>query len=134
MNNFEKYKVTEMEYPVPSLIKEQIQKEIDKLSKKLPYSVYAEEVRRLNDSYKERLTGAIAEYNVYVGQKHDQFRKDMEEFHNLSIFSEGAVQAIHAKAWENGHSGGFSQVCNSYYDIVEFVKKILTSYDIDMNC
>jgi len=47
------------------------------------------------------------------------FREDVEAaFPQFEKFGEELKSAIHQKAWEDGHSAGYYDVVNQYYDLV----------------
>ena len=125
MFNLNKYKVTEMEYPTKQDIVDEVNKLIQQVSQDLPHREYATIIKELNDSIPQRLKEARQKYAELEGQKRELFRNDMEEEFELSRFPLTIISLIHAKAYENGHSSGYSEIRNCYYDIIEFVEQIV---------
>ena len=51
-----------------------------------------------------------------------QFEKDMEDKHMRSTWPKELKGKLHSMAWEHGHSHGYGEVDNSYYDLVEIAE------------
>ncbi len=49
----------------------------------------------------------------------------MEIEHVMLSYPDHVKQAIHSLAWDRGHSAGLSEVHNCYYEITDFVDKIM---------
>ena len=53
------------------------------------------------------------------------FQKDVEEVFDFSHFHPEVKSEIHYQAYERGHSGGYGEILNHYFDLVNLVKKVL---------
>lgn len=127
MNTFNsnKYKVTEMEFPVKQYIVDEVSELIQQVSQDLPHKEYVVIIKKLNDSIPQRLKEARQKYAELEVKKQELFRKDIEEEFELYRFPSTIISLIHSKAYDKGHSGGYSEIRNCYYDIVEFVEQIV---------
>lgn len=70
------------------------------------------------DDFKLQMDAYTAEEQRLMGQ----FYTDAIEEAGLSNHPKSAV--IYSKAWEDGHSGGYSEVFNKLLDLAEFVEKL----------
>lgn len=59
-------------------------------------------------------------YRENGGKLMDQFRSDLEAEYEMTDHPKASL--LWEKAWERGHSGGFSDVYSAYADMVELVK------------
>lgn len=67
-----------------------------------------ETLRKLRDAYREK-----------DAELHRLFKNDAEDEFGLADLPTKAKEAIHAKAWADGHSSGYYEVWNQYYDLAE---------------
>ena len=123
--NFDKYK-NNLPFPVKSEYEQKTIKEIERLDKNtLTVSKYNEEVKKI----KERWTSLfISDKNAYQKANkllNDLFLSDCEEYFNFKHLPENVKSAIHSFVWDKAHSGGFSELFNYYFDVIELVEKII---------
>lgn len=65
-----------------------------------------------------------AEYNEHAKAIHSQFRALVEDFFPME-WSQSTIDMVHQKAYEEGHSEGYSSIWNQYLDLVDFVNAVL---------
>ena len=59
-------------------------------------------------------------YKAEEQRLHAEFRADLEAEHNVT--KNPKRDLLFAKAWDMGHSSGFSEVANHYADLVELIR------------
>lgn len=69
----------------------------------------------LKDDYQE----AIKAYNRGEGEVTDRFKKDLLE--ELGVNDHPKADALFSKAWDKGHSSGYSEVYNAALDLVDLI-------------
>jgi hypothetical protein len=65
------------------------------------------------------------EYNAQVSEIHASFIAQTENYFNMERWPTAARQKAHELAWQAGHSGGYSEIFNSYYDLVDLGEAFL---------
>lgn len=123
----ETYKVL-LPYPNKDLIKKQILEQESQKNLSLPegYVLSAEHLAGLVKIEYDKLMKA---YNEADSAARNQFELDCEEEFGFSKLSPKIKSALHAKAWSDGHSYGYSEVKNQYYDLVELVETVISIYE-----
>ncbi len=111
--NFEKYK-NKTDYPKkpekPRLSSHPTKREVES------YLLNLEDYEKKSLIYKEKMEI----YQTVDAEIHDNFRKDL--FEDLGISNNPKKDLLYSKAWENGHSAGFSEVYNVACDLVDLIK------------
>jgi hypothetical protein len=67
------------------------------------------------DAYKKHRSS----YNVESGRLHDLFKADLEK--EYGVTDNPKKDLLYSKAYDAGHSGGFSEIENSYSDLVDLI-------------
>lgn len=69
----------------------------------------------LNEEYR----AAVSAYNQITAEKGEQFRKDL--FEEFGVTGHPQADIVYRKAWDHGHSAGYSEVYNVFADLVEII-------------
>lgn len=69
---------------------------------------------------KEGYLKADAVYNEVTRQKHEEFKQDL--FEDLGIQDNPKKEKLFDKAWDRGHSHGYSEVYGVASDLVELIE------------
>ena len=119
--DFSKYNVTVPHGDYHDMLQEELER-IDKLP------LTRDEYNRLRELApqvaSQKLLPIRREYNLAQAAMHKLFEKDMEEEFGFSYLPEEIKQKIHYTAWENGRSGGYSNVYAHYPDIADLVESV----------
>ena len=112
--NFEKYKNT-LEYPVskPKPPKQLLSSDPDLVK------LYVREIK----DYEARMRDYERSMEAYHNRErkiHDQFKQDM--FEELGVTDNPKKDLLFSKAWEMGHSYGFSEVFHYAEELVDLIK------------
>jgi len=94
---------------------------------KLPYPPYRKDK---NDNYADRERHLTADQEMKEARKNDKhqlkeaFTADLRQYieHELGTITNDQFNAIFDKAWEDGHSSGYSEVLIYADDIIDVVK------------
>jgi hypothetical protein len=69
---------------------------------------------------KDQYKAAMEAYNAETGRLQELFRQDF--YAELGIELNPKRATLFSKAWEHGHSSGYSEVMNCGYDLVELIE------------
>ncbi len=71
----------------------------------------------------------------YKGDEY-KFEIDMRNYirHAIPKATQRTVGLVYRRAWEEGHSYGYSEVLNYASDIVYFMNEILNEYSVIVRC
>jgi hypothetical protein len=84
--------------------------------------------RYYNEIPYERKSKDPVKWEAYVKREaeiHDNFIADLEKEFDTDVYPEKVRSLIFAKAWEEGHAYGHSEVLNCYQKLAGFVENIL---------
>lgn len=119
--DFSKYNVTLPYGDYTAALQEELER-IDKLP------LTRDEYNRLKElapqTAMQKIIPIRRAYNQAQAEMRKLFEQDMEEEFGFSYLPEEIKQKIHNAAWENGHSGGYSDVYAHYPDIVNLVESV----------
>lgn len=102
---------------------ERIMKEINEAL--LTAAEREKEIEAAKTEHKEWIGKQNEKFYAEEARIHDKFLADVEENWGFDKYPVHVRRAIHSAAWERGHSSGYSEVWNCYYDLVAFVDTIL---------
>ena len=83
------------------------------------------EVENIKSEVERFIRDERNKYSNESARLHELFEQDMVDEFNLLQFPFSIIRKIHDVAWEKGHSGGYAEVYNCYFDIVEFAEFIM---------
>lgn len=87
----------------------------------LTVSGRASSLEELEKEKKELEKERRAEYSAEQGRLYNLFRQDVEYELDFGDWPDAVKQAIHSKAWDDGHSGGLGDVYAQYDELVDLV-------------
>lgn len=126
MKPFEYY-TCKVPYPDTASLKKQLAKDIDEAQ--LSTAERANLILHLNEFVKEKLKPEFDAYNA--GQKaiDAEFWADARaDLGHTDFLTVRGVGIVEAKAYELGHSSGYSEIYGCLIDVVDFVKRIKNEY------
>lgn len=118
--NFNKY-VNKVKYPYPQDVEKNL---VDALDKNLPHNEYTRLMQEIPVKVKTIVEQNIEEYYKEAARLKTLFHQDVEQELGFSDLPQIVKDKIHEKAYEWGHSYGYSEIFNEYYDILDFVNSI----------
>lgn len=102
-----------------------IDEKVKLINMNLPHQQYLDEVENIKHEVERFIRDERNKYSDESASLHALFEQDMVEEFNLLQFPFSIIRKIHDVAWEKGHSGGYAEVYNCYYDIVDFAEYIM---------
>ena len=66
---------------------------------------------------------AVNDYHKENNRMYELFKQDCFKYYGIE--NNPAREVIFSKAWEEGHSSGFSEVANCMSDIIDFVERCI---------
>jgi hypothetical protein len=118
----EGYYKTNLPYYDPKFAKE-IAKQIKDLDNvRLTIEERDSEIKKLNTVLADHNTEIRAKYNEAQSKLNSEFEADVEDNFGFADFPERVKGRIHYLAYEEGHSGGYSDILCQYDELVEFAE------------
>jgi len=102
-----------------------IDEKVKLINMNLPHQQYLDEVENIKSEVARFIKDERNKYSNESARLHELFEQDMVEEFNLLQFPFSIISKIHGVAWEKGHSGGYAEVYNCYFDIVDFAYFIM---------
>lgn len=78
------------------------------------------------NSDKSNATEARRNYQNRINEITNDFEKNLSEFYGTG--NTAADHIIYGKAWDDGHSSGYSEVENLYQDLVHFAESLKEAF------
>lgn len=124
MKDFDYYKTTKTPWPRQKDIIRELISELDNIpmtkSERLEKEIEA--AQRGEILYKEK----FKEYQLESNKLKDEFWRDCrEELGYDSFLTKRGCEILESKAWEDGHSYGFSEVYNHLCELSDFADQII---------
>ena len=85
-----------------------------------PENMTGKQVREAKEANDRKKVEYRLAYSKNSGELASQFRKDLEE--DCGTTGHPKADMLFNKAYDRGHSGGFEEVTNAYYDMVDLIK------------
>lgn len=117
---------TQFENPIPYPSKKDLQSKIKRRVAELddiPLTKkdYEAEVKVIEDQCNAEFQNQLNLYDSADQKRHKSFWEAMRREHSYGHLSEEQISAIEIKAWDKGHSNGFSEVSHELENIMEFL-------------
>lgn len=91
--------------------------DVDDISKYLKInSQYIIETFYNEEAYKE----SLKQYRTISNARDAEFRREL--FEEAGVTDNPKADILFSKAWEQGHSSGYSEVYNIFYDLLELIQ------------
>lgn len=126
VKDFDEYR-SKVEYPDRSAIRDRITKDIDNqpMTKQERDVAYAGVARRVPEEF----ASAVQPYNTDSNRLQEEFWKDCRDDLGYDAWLiEKGIATLEAKAYEQGHSAGFSEVYGCLSDLSRFLDDIRVEF------